>query len=246
LALKKLLSLLNNKDLRSDKDFKKWIKTTTGYSPKNIYLYQQAFFHSSVSVKRSGTTISNERLEFLGDAVLGAIIADFLFKMYPYKDEGFLTQLRSKIVNGQSLKELALKFGFNIFLKASLTRDEKTKSSAYGDAFEAFIGAVYLDIGYNKTKKFVVSKIIKMHVDIDGLVKTNEDYKSQLQIYCQKNKLPLEYKLVSEERHGAHKMYVIQVFVNDKPYTRFENYSKRFAEQKAAQLTLEELKKEIG
>jgi ribonuclease-3 len=245
LALKKLLSLLNY-NFKSDKDFKNWIKLTTGYTPKNISLYQQAFFHSSVSVKRSGTTISNERLEFLGDAVLGAIIAEYLFNMYPYKDEGFLTQLRSRIVNGQSLKELALKFGLNHFLKATLTKDEKTKSSAYGDAFEAFIGAVYLDMGYNKTRQFVISKIVKNHVDIDELVNTNADYKSQLQIYCQKNKLPLEYRLVSEERQGAHKLYVIEVYVNRKPYTRFENYSKRFAEQKAAQLTLEELKKEIG
>jgi ribonuclease-3 len=89
LALKKLLSLLNQKNTKSDKVFKNWIKTTTGYSPKNISLYQQAFFHSSISVKRSGTTVSNERLEFLGDALLGAIVADYLFKMYPYKDEGF-------------------------------------------------------------------------------------------------------------------------------------------------------------
>jgi ribonuclease III len=246
LALKKLLSLLSPNTLASDKDFKSWIRLTTGYTPRNISLYQQAFFHSSVSVKRSGTTISNERLEFLGDAVLGAIIADYLFNMFPYKNEGFLTQLRSKIVNGQSLRELALKFGLNHFLKASLTREEKTKSSAYGDALEAFIGAVYLDMGYEKTRKFVVSKIIQMHVDIDDLVKTNEDYKSQLQIFCQKNKFPLEYRLVSENRQGAHKMYVIEVLVNKKPYIRFENYSKRFAEQKAAQLTLEELKKELG
>lgn len=246
MALKKLLSLINNRTIKSDKDFKNWVKSTTGYSPKNISLYQQAFFHSSISVKRSGTTVSNERLEFLGDAVLGAVVADFLFKMYPYKDEGFLTQLRSKIVNGQSLKELALKFGFNHFLKASLTRDEKTKSSAYGDAFEAFIGAVYLDMGYNKTKQFVVSKIIKTHMDVESLVNTNEDYKSQLQIHCQKNKLTLEYRLVSEERSGAHKLYAVQIFIDDKPYIRFENHSKRVAEQKAAQLTLEELTREGG
>jgi ribonuclease III len=246
LAIKKLLSLFDAKSTKSDKNFKSWIKTTVGFNPKNIALYQQAFFHSSVSVKRSGTTVSNERLEFLGDAVLGAIIAEYLFKMFPYKDEGFLTQLRSKIVNGQNLKELALKFGFDYFLKASLTKDEKTKSSAYGDAFEAFIGAVYLDVGYNTTRKFVISKIVKIHLDIDELVKTNEDYKSQLQIFCQKNKLTLEYRLMSEEQIGLGKHFIIQVFINDKPYTRFENYSKRMAEQKAAQLTLEELKKQIG
>lgn len=246
MALKKLLSLLKTKNLKSDKSLKNWIKLTTGYSPKNLSLYQQAFFHSSVSVKRSGTTVSNERLEFLGDALLGAIVADVLFKMYPYKDEGFLTQLRSKIVNGQSLKELALKFGIDHFLKASLTREEKTKSSAYGDAFEAFIGAVYLDMGFNKTKTFVVSRILKLHVNIDELANTNDDYKSQLQILCQKNKYTLEYKLLSEERQGTHKLYLVEVYVNGKAYTRFESYSKRQAEQKAAQLTLEQLKKENG
>lgn len=246
MALKKLLSLLSNKNSKSAKEFKDWIKTTTGFSPKNISLYEQAFFHSSVSVKRNGTTVSNERLEFLGDAILGAIIADHLFKIYPYKDEGFLTQLRSKIVNGQSLKELAIKFGFDYFLKASLNKDEKTKSSAYGDAFEAFIGAVYLDLGYNTTKKFVISKVIKFHVDVDELVNTNADFKSQLQIYCQKNKLSLEYRLVSEEHSGANRLYVVQVFINGKPHTRFENFSKRLAEQKAAQLTLEELNKSFG
>jgi ribonuclease-3 len=190
--------------------------------------------------------VSNERLEFLGDAVLGAIVADFLFKMFPYRDEGFLTQLRSRIVNGQSLKELALKFGFNHFLRASLSRDEKTKSSAYGDAFEAFIGAVYLDQGFNKTRTFVVSRIIKHHVDMDNLVSADLDFKSQLQIYCQRKKLNLEYKLVGEEKQGSQKLFVIEVYINGKPYTKFENYSKRNAEQKAAQLTLEELYKENG
>jgi ribonuclease-3 len=246
LALKKLLALFTAKSSTGDKSFKNWIKSTTGYSPKNLSLYQQAFFHSSVSVKRSGTTISNERLEFLGDAILGAIIADHLFSIYPFKDEGFLTQLRSKIVNGQNLKELALKFGFNHFLKASLTKDEKTKSSAYGDAFEAFIGAFYLDLGYTKTKKFVLSRIVKIHLDIDTLAKTNDDYKSQLQIFCQKNKYKLEYKVLSEEKQSAGKSYIVEVCIDEKAYTRFESYSKRVAEQKAAQLTIEMLNKEIG
>lgn len=246
MAIKKLLSQFNFKRTKSDKDFTAWIKTTTGYTPKNLVLYKQAFLHSSAAAKSNGKPISNERLEFLGDAVLGAIIAEHLFKMYPYKDEGFLTQLRSKIVNGQNLKDLSIKFGFNAQLKANLTKDEKLKSSAFGDAFEAFIGAVYLDLGYEKAKKFVSSKIIKFHVDITELVNTDSDFKSQLQIYCQKNKLNLEYKLISEEKQGANKIYVIQVFIEGKPYIKFENFSKRVAEQKAAQLTLEELQKEIG
>ena len=243
LTIKKLLSQFKFTKTKGDKNFKTWIKITTGYTPVNLTLYKQAFLHSSAAAKSDGNPISNERLEFLGDAILGAIIAEHLFKIYPYKDEGFLTQLRSKIVNGQNLKELSIKFGFNNQLKANLTKDEKLKSSAYGDAFEAFIGAVYLDLGYEKTKKFISSKIIKFHVDITELVNTDSDYKSQLQIYCQKNKLILEYKLLSEEKQGANKIYVIQVLINDKPYTIFENFSKRVAEQKAAQLTLEELQK---
>ena len=246
MAIKKLLSQFNFTKTKRDKDFKNWIKTTTGFAPKNIVIYQQAFLHSSAAVKRDNQAINNERLEFLGDAILGAVIAEHLFKIYPYKDEGFLTQLRSKIVNGQNLKELSLKFGFNTQLKANLTKDEKIKSSAYGDAFEAFIGAVYLDLGYEKTKKFIASKILKFHVDITALVNTDTDFKSQLQIYCQKNKLNLEYKLLREEKQGANKLYAIQVFIDDKPYIKFENFSKRIAEQKAAQLTLEELQIEIG
>jgi ribonuclease-3 len=247
LVLKHFLSRLNFKNSKSDKEFRKWIKITTGFYPDNISLYHQAFSHSSsVSDKKGGNPISNERLEFLGDAILGAIIAEYLFKMYPYKDEGFLTQLRSKIVNGQNLKNLAVKFGFDDFLKTSLSKDEKTKSSAFGDAFEAFIGAVYVDKGYEKTKKFLLEKIIKYHVDVIGLVNTNEDYKSQLQIYCQKNKLTLEYRLLEEKKAGANKLYTIQVFINNVPHATFENFSKKIAEQKAAQLTLEEIKPEIG
>ncbi len=246
MAFKKFLSQLSVSDSKSDKDFKKWVKSTIGFSPKNIVLYKQAFLHSSVINKKGNTSPSNERLEFLGDAILGAVIAEHLFKMYPYKDEGFLTQLRSKIVNGQHLKELAIKFGFNDFLKASLSANEKTKSSAYGDAFEAFIGAVYVDSGYEKTKKFILKQIIKSHVDVTELANTNEDYKSQLQIYCQKNKFILEYKLLSETQLGANKIYAIQTIINEQPYVTFENYSKRVAEQKAAQLTLEELEKQNG
>ena len=243
MALKNFLSQFSATSSKSDKDFKKWIKQTIGFKPKNIILYKQAFLHSSVVHKKGNTSPSNERLEFLGDAIFGAIIAEYLFKMYPFKNEGFLTQLRSKIVNGQHLKELALKFGFNTFLKASLSANEKTKSSAYGDAFEAFVGAVYVDVGYDKTKKFVLQQIIKPHVNVAELAATNEDYKSQLQIYCQKNKLKLEYKLFSETQKGANKIYVIQTIINNAAYITFENYSKRVAEQKAAQLTLEELYK---
>lgn len=246
MALKQFFSFLGSHSEKGDKKFKQWIKSVTGYSPVNLSLYIQAFNHSSALRKKESIKISNERLEFLGDAVLGAIVADYLFNIFPLKDEGFLTQLRSKIVNGQTLKELSLKFGFDIYLKGSLTKEEKLKSSAFGDAFEAFVGAVYLDLGYAKTKKFVISKVINIHLDMGNLVKTNEDFKSQLQIYCQKNKLSLEYRLVTEEKIGNQKLFAVQVFIDEKPYIRFESYSKKQAEQKAAQLTLQEINQNIG
>lgn len=246
MPVKKILSLLNVNAVGGRKNFSNWIKHLSGYTPKNITLYEQAFYHSSAAVKKSGNSVSNERLEFLGDAVLGAIVADYIFQLYPLKDEGFLTQLRSRVVNGQSLRDLAVKFGFNEFLRATLTNDEKTKSSAYGDAFEAFVGALYLDLGYQKTRQFVIHRVIKLHLDIDSLANTNVDFKSQLQIFCQKNKLSLEYKLIADERSGAQRSFTIEVLINGKAYTRFENHSKKIAEQKAAQLTLEQLMSENG
>jgi ribonuclease-3 len=223
---------------KSDAQLKRSLKTLLGFTPGNISLYKQAFLHSS---KREN--VNNERLEFLGDAVLGAVIAEHLFKLFPYKDEGFLTQLRSKIVNGNNLQQLALKLGIDKHLKVGLKESEKSKSSVYGDAFEALIGAVYLDKGFTVCRNFILKRIVKMHVDIDALISTDTDFKSQLQIYCQKNKLSLEYRLLSEEQKGKTKIFVVQVFIDNKPYVIFENYSKRVAEQKAAQLTLEELQR---
>jgi ribonuclease III len=244
--IRRFLSRLSSSVSKRDTEFKKSIKRLTGYTPGNLALYHQAFAHSSQAIKKQNksTATNNERLEFLGDAVLGAIIAEHLFKLYPKKDEGFLTQVRSKIVNGQSLHQLALKFGLDQLLKATLSIREKTASSAYGDAFEAFIGAIYLDKGYLKTQKFVVNKVLKFHVDIDTLVNTNEDYKSTLQIHAQKNKQSLEYRLLSENMQGKTKTFTVQVFLNQQPYVSFEHFSKRVAEQKAAQLTLELLKTE--
>lgn len=241
---RKILSLLGRKSTSGEKEFIDWLKNLTGLSPKNISLYRQAFSHSSVVSKKNENLVSYERLEFLGDAVLSLIVAEHLFNLYPYKDEGFLTQLRSKIVNGQNLKNLAIKLGFNQFIKTSLKQNAKNKSSIYGDAFEALIGAIYLDKGFASTKNFILKKIIQIHIDIEGLAKTNEDYKSQLQIYCQKKKWTLEYKLVDEEKNKN--QFAVQIFINEKPMVLFEHYSKRIAEQKAAQLTLEQMEATLG
>lgn len=233
-----MLKLLRGFTLKnsSEKELSKSLKNLLGFTPGNISLYKQAFLHSS---KRE--TVNNERLEFLGDAVLGAVVAEYVFKLYPYKDEGFLTQLRSKVVNRQSLQQLAVKTGIDHYLKTGIKETEKGKSSAYGDAFEALIGAIYLDKGFISCKKFIIQRIIKVHVNLETLANTDTDYKSQLQIYIQKNKLSLEYRLLSETQKGKDKIYNVQVFINNEPHVAFEHYSKRSAEQKAAQLTLAQL-----
>ena len=223
----------------TDKKLISSLKNITGLKPKNLELYKQALIHSSSSLKKSTSLYNNERLEFLGDAILGAIIGEYLFKKFPNKNEGFLTQLRSKIVNRQNLHQLALKFGLDAILKTNLSKQDKLKSSAYGDAFEALLGAIYIDLGFEQTKKFVINKIVKLHIDMDELVNLDSDYKSQLQIYCQKNKFNLQYKAYEETSNGTSKFYRVQVVINEETYEPFEHYSKKTAEQKAAQLALE-------
>lgn len=238
--MKRFILFLNSTH-QSDKKFRATLKQIIGSSPKNMDLYKQAFMHSSTKEKKAIIPYNNERLEFLGDAILGAIIGEYLFKKFPQKDEGFLTQLRSKIVNRKNLHQLALKFGLNDFLKANLSKQDKLKSSAFGDAFEALIGAVYMDLGYEKTKKFVINKIVKLHIDLDELLNLDSDYKSQLQVYCQKNKFELQYITTEETSKNNSKFYKVHVKINDKTYDAFEHYNKKSAEQKAAQIALENI-----
>jgi ribonuclease-3 len=226
---------------KQDKDFKRKLKNIIGVSPVNLALYKQAFRHRSSKKQISEFSPSNERLEFLGDAVLGTIVAEYLFKLFPKKDEGFLTQMRSRIVNGQNLFLLSKKFGFDVLLNSKLTKDEQLSSSAYGDVFEAFIGALYLDKGFDAAKKFVVENVIKLHLDMNEIVSKDTDYKSQLQIMMQKQKKTFEYKLIHEALAGKHKIYTIQLLIEGHVEAEFEDKSKKAAEQKAAQLVLEKI-----
>lgn len=236
----KLLSALTPLS-KQDKELRQKLKNILGFYPKNLALYKQAFRHRS-SLKESNEHLqSNERLEFLGDAVLGTVIAEYLFKIFPKKEEGFLTQMRSKIVNGQNLYNLSKKFGFDTLLNSRLTKKEKLSSSAYGDVFEAFIGAVFLDKGFEVTKKFILHNIVKTHLDINELQQVNTDYKSQFQILMQKQKKQFAYTLINEEHNGKEKIYTVQLSINGKPQATFEHKSKKVAEQKVAQIVLEKL-----
>lgn len=226
---------------KQDKEFKQKLKNILGFSPNNVSLYKQAFRHSSSSKEITEHLQSNERLEFLGDAILGAVIAEYLFKLFPKKDEGFLTQMRSRIVNGQNLFMLAKKFGFDVLLNSRLTKKEKVSSSAYGDAFEAFIGAVFMDKGFDITKKFILNRIVKAHLDLNELLENDTDYKSQFQILMQRQKKQFEYAILKEDYQGKEKTYTIQLSIDGVEQGTFEHKSKKVAEQKVAQLVLERL-----
>jgi ribonuclease-3 len=238
----KLLSALTPLS-KKDKEFKQKLKNILGFYPDNLALYKQAFRHSSSSSEINEHQQSNERLEFLGDAILGAVVAEYLFKLFPKKDEGFLTQMRSRIVNGQNLFALSKKFGFDTLLNSRLTKKEKLSSSAYGDAFEAFIGAVFIDKGFEKTKKFILNNIIKVHLDINELLQNDTDYKSQFQIMMQRQKKQFEYTILKEEHNGREKTYSIQLSIEGVEQAVFEHKSKKVAEQRVAQIVLEKLQK---
>jgi ribonuclease-3 len=238
----KLLSVLTPLS-KQDKEFKKKLKNILGFYPDNIALYKQAFRHSSSSKEITEHFQSNERLEFLGDAILGAVVAEYLFKLFPKKDEGFLTQMRSRIVNGQNLFTLSRKFGFDVLLSSRLTKKEKISSSAYGDVFEAFIGAVFMDKGFEVTRKFILNRIIKIHLDINELLQNDTDYKSQFQILMQRQKKQFEYTILSEEHVGREKVFAVQLSIDGVPQGVFEHKSKKVAEQKVAQLVLEKIAK---
>ncbi len=222
----------------ADKELSKSIKNIFGFRPGNIFLYQLAFKHKSVSNETiNGHRLSNERLEYLGDAILGAIVADFLFKKFPYKNEGFLTEMRSRIVNRASLNKLSQKLGLDKLVMTSKDNRGQFKS-VNGDAFEAFVGALYLDKGYTSAFKIVVARIIELHIDMDTLEKSESNFKSKLIEWSQKEKKSLDFKMINELGEGYNKQYEVVVYIDEKAFGKARDFSIKGAEQLAAEKTL--------
>lgn len=227
--------------LSDDKQLFVALKNIFGYYPGNIFLYKLAFRHKSQSIELSnGNRMSNERLEFLGDAVLSAVVADHLFKMFPYKDEGFLTEMRSRIVSRAQLNKLSQKLGIDTLIKVSVENNNVYRSMK-GDAFEALIGAIYLDKGYNFTRQVVIEKIIKQHFDLHELENTNTNYKSRIIEWSQREKRTVEFITLNEVGHGYNKQYVVDVLIDKVSMGKGRDYSIKGAEQDAAMKALLQL-----
>lgn len=212
------------------------------FYPYNITLYEQALLHKSSSIKlKDGRWINNERLEFLGDAILDAIVADIVFKEFEYKKEGFLTNMRSKIVQRETLNKLALDLGLDRLIKSS-AKTGNHKTHMYGNALEALIGAIYLDQGYRIAKKFVHERLIVEHLNIETVAQQEVNFKSRLIEWSQKNKIPIEFRLIeSHTDDNNNPIFYTAVDIYDIESGTGRGYSKKESQQRAAEEALDKI-----
>ncbi|MBP3383067.1 MAG: ribonuclease III [Tidjanibacter sp.] len=216
-----------------------------GHTPDNIELYKLALVHRSASVKvENGESINNERLEFLGDAVLEGIVSDYLFIEYPHESEGFLTKTRSKIVSRQSLNALAEKLGIDKMVVYNSSGNAAHKH-LFGDCFEALIGALYLDKGYDVVNRIVINQLLPKYIDLESVPAAETDFKSRLIEWCQKSKRTIEFHTESDgEAH--HPAFVSRVLVDDLKVGSGRGSTKKEAEQSAAKTACLLLSDDMG
>ena len=219
-------------------EFYRFFKNVLGFTPRRTEVYHIALTHSSSSTVDHGHRVNNERLEYLGDAVLGAIVAEYLYRKYPMKGEGFLTEMRSKIVSRKSLGNLARKMGLPELVEHQRGHEGAFKSLG-GDAFEALIGAIYLEKGFRFTRRFIVDKLLCTYLDIDQIAQTDWNFKGKLIDWGQKNKQKVTFEIVrtlNRDREGRRE-YECRVNVDGKPRESAIGYTIKSAEQLAAEKT---------
>lgn len=228
-----------NHFLSSDKQFARSVANIIGFTPSNLQIFKQAFSHKSAVDPKLHTVTSNERLEYLGDSILSTIVAEYLFQKYPNSNEGFLTKMRSKIVKRKTLNRIADDMGIDVVLQEN--NDTRLSESMKGNALEALVGAIYLEKGFDKTKEIVVSKILRRHLNIQNLEDTDDNYKSQLLEYCQKNGSEIDYRVIERFKMENRDRFKIAVYVNGKEIASGEDFNKKSAEQNASYKALKSL-----
>jgi len=225
------------------KEFYFFLKSLFGYAPNHLSLYETALIHKSASkLDTQKNLVNNERLEYLGDAILGSVIAEFLYNRFPNQDEGFLTQMRSKLVNRTFLTELTYQIGLNNYIKSN-TNNTAENSHIYGDAFEALIGALYLDKGYKRTREFIIKKLLANYVNLSEVQHTNTNFKSQLIEWSQKNKKEINFE-TTEHLSGDNRnpSFITVITTDEQPIGQGEGSSKKESQQNASKKALEHLK----
>ena len=217
---------------KEDRLLAKSLKNVLGFSPGKLSFYVHAFTHSSHNML---PTANNERLEFLGDAFIGSIVGEFLFKKYPNKGEGYLTEMRSRIVSRTSLNDIALRMGLQKLLRFNQQDRALRRSNIYGNALEALVGAIYLDKGYEKTQKFILKNLIRNFVDVDDLEATEYNFKNKLIIWGQQNGKQIDFVTLGETFEAGRRVFRMAVHVDEKEIVTATGYNKKQASQSAAE-----------
>jgi ribonuclease III len=231
-------SLFRKKDT-GDQEIRQFVRKAFGYYPKDTSLYEQALRHSSAATKiKPGLKNSNERLEFLGDAILDSIVAHYLYNKYPLIPEGELTKMKSKVVRRENLNMVGYTLGLDEQLHLNLGKQEM-HDSIVGNALEALVGAIYLDKGYDTTRDILL-RLLKEH-GLDTRVHDDVDYKSKLHEWSQKYKRTLDFKVLDHKNEGGSSFYRIAVVIDESEYGIGEGGSKKSAEQKAAKIACDQI-----
>ena len=228
-----------NRYFSPDKEFASRLRSLLGFTPVRLPIFKLAFSHKSTVSDKAYAVQNNERLEYLGDAVLGTIVAEYLFKKYTNSNEGFLTKMRSKIVKRKSLNKIGDKMGLDVLL--SEYNQTRLSRSMLGNAVEALVGAIYLEKGYHHTKRFVVRKILRNYVNVHELENFDDNYKSQLLEWCQKNGQTISYKLLARYKFEKRDRFKVAVMVNGKKLAIADDFNKKSAEQTASEKAMQAL-----
>ncbi len=221
---------------KSPKELSYQLERVIGFRPRYLPYYEAALTHRS---SNEALSANNERLEFLGDAILGAVVAEYLFKKYPTQDEGFLTELRSRIVCRESLNSISLQMGLDKLVQFNQADRALGRSHIFGNALEALVGAVYLDKGYEKTCKFILKVLLRNYVDIDTVAQTDTNFKNKLLSLAQRRGETLEYVVLSDKQEGARRIFTVAVLINGEEKAQGTGYTKKAAGQMASQKALE-------
>jgi len=228
---------------KKDKRLASSIKIMLGSRPFNLSLYKLSLTPAGLGEETTkGFRISNERLEYLGDAILGSVVAEYLFLKYPYRDEGFLTETRSKLVNRENLNQTGIKIGLRKILTMEIgDRSFIGNKSLFGDILEAFIGAIYMDKGYVFTRSFILNRIL-LHMDLDGMIATTTNYKSKIIEWSQKSNKQIEYQVLTINGNQRFKEFVVALQVENEQIAQGKGSTKKKAEQEASKNACEILK----
>jgi len=226
-----------HKGSQSNRILVRSIQNIAGVTPRNIELYKLATQHRSIARQNNiGLKESNERLEYLGDAILGSIVAEYLFKKYPLKDEGFLTEIRSRIVNRDALNNAARNMGISDIVEFTSNRKSRQAyKSIYGDTLEALIGAIYLDKGYKATRRFIIHKLLRQQYDLEKIIQINPNYKSKIIEWAHRKNKEIKFEITQVKGSSHNREFRAELQVEGETVAEGNGYSKKKAEQDAAQ-----------